>query len=486
RLKMVTFHVDLYHDGYFVSNLLQYMYGEHRLISDLKFEDDNLCEDKSDSDFKDVEKNDSLEDLKDVVDFQTEGEDNVVIPKLSTNDPWLNKLVGKGKFVGEMENPTPDLHGRFMVEENDPDEKYIYPKYKVKRTFNILPLSLIPYGMSLLYMQNDLLKMLVKCGRDVDAGKCTGNRGKKQQPKDQIVPTKYAGNKGKEQVGVKGKEQVGEKARNLDHYNRLWQYRHAVLDSNPGSTCRMDLEERDDGLIYFKIWYVCFLGLKAGWQDGCRKVIWLDGYFLTHTCKGQLLTAMGRDANNQMFPIAWVVVGVEKKNNLCWFLALLSRDLNLNDGRRLPIIINGHKCTAVVEDPKPSTNDSKAQTLKEFIIKFTVMNDKKWAPVRRTPVLKTSFHVAWRILLTFVVQDQKFRSTLNVLSQSNITNDPSKVTLIELTASMIAVNNLESLVTPLSYYVNKGKKESQTVSQPKLKIQGLEASGALPQKRKNP
>ncbi|GKD20124.1 hypothetical protein Tco_1221827, partial [Tanacetum coccineum] len=126
RLKMVTFHVDLYHDGYFVSNLLQYMYGEHRLISDLKFE----------------------EDLKDVVDFQTEGEDNVVIPKLSTNDPWLNKLVGKGKFVGDMENPTPDLHGRFMVEENDPDEKYIYPKYKVKRTFNILPLSLIPYGMS--------------------------------------------------------------------------------------------------------------------------------------------------------------------------------------------------------------------------------------------------------------------------------------------------------------------------------------------------
>ncbi|GKB11435.1 hypothetical protein Tco_0845358 [Tanacetum coccineum] len=51
---------------------------------------------------------------------------------------------------------------------------------------------------------------------------------------------------------------------------------------------------------------------------------------------------------------------------------------------------------------------------------------------------------------------------------------------------MIVVNNLESSVTPLPYYVKKGKKESQTVSQPKPKIQGLEASGALPQKRKNP
>ncbi|GKF46615.1 hypothetical protein Tco_0136417, partial [Tanacetum coccineum] len=128
RLKMVTFHVDLYHDGYFVSNLLQYMYGEHRLISDLKFEgmtnDDffplihRLTLDAPLNIFYSnpsvpMTGYDVLE--MDVVDFQTEGEDNVIIPKLSTNDHWLNKLVGKGKFVGEMENPTPDLHGRYEI-----------------------------------------------------------------------------------------------------------------------------------------------------------------------------------------------------------------------------------------------------------------------------------------------------------------------------------------------------------------------------------
>nr|GFC88241.1 hypothetical protein CTI12_AA105810 [Tanacetum cinerariifolium] len=52
---------------------------------------------------------------------------------------------------------------------------------------------------------------------------------------------------------------------------------------------------------------------------------------------------MGRDANNQMFPIAWAVVGVENKNNGCWFLSLLSNDLNLNDGAGLTVISDGHK-----------------------------------------------------------------------------------------------------------------------------------------------
>ncbi|GJT04991.1 hypothetical protein Tco_0839453 [Tanacetum coccineum] len=51
--------------------------------------------------------------------------------------------------------------------------------------------------------------------------------------------------------------------------------------------------------------------VQDGWLEGCKKVIGLDGYFLKHTSRGELLTAMGRDANTQMYPIAWVVVRVE-------------------------------------------------------------------------------------------------------------------------------------------------------------------------------
>nr|GEW07981.1 probable 6-phosphogluconolactonase 4, chloroplastic [Tanacetum cinerariifolium] len=71
-----------------------------------------LSKDKSDSDFEDVIKGDNLDDVKDIVDFQTEGDENVDIPKLSIDDPWLNKLVGKGRFVGEMEGPIPGLKDR--------------------------------------------------------------------------------------------------------------------------------------------------------------------------------------------------------------------------------------------------------------------------------------------------------------------------------------------------------------------------------------
>ncbi|CAI9259609.1 unnamed protein product [Lactuca saligna] len=38
---------------------------------------------------------------------------------------------------------------------------------------------------------------------------------------------------------------------------------------------------------------------------------------------GELLAAMGRDANNSMFPLAWVVVTVENKDTWKWFLDLL-------------------------------------------------------------------------------------------------------------------------------------------------------------------
>ncbi|XP_010424237.1 PREDICTED: uncharacterized protein LOC104709295 [Camelina sativa] len=48
--------------------------------------------------------------------------------------------------------------------------------------------------------------------------------------------------------------------------------------------------------------------------------------------KGQLLVALGRDANNGIYPIAWGVVKVENFDNWLWFAKLLKEDLGLNDG----------------------------------------------------------------------------------------------------------------------------------------------------------
>ncbi|GJY61298.1 zinc finger, CCHC-type containing protein [Tanacetum coccineum] len=77
-------------------------------------------------------------------------------------------------------------------------------------------------------------------------------------------------------------------------------------------------DESANGSATFRRIYICFKGVKDGWLAGCRKVIELDGCFLKHTCRGELLTAMGRDANNQMYPIARAVVRVENADNWGW------------------------------------------------------------------------------------------------------------------------------------------------------------------------
>ncbi|GJR27593.1 retrovirus-related pol polyprotein from transposon TNT 1-94 [Tanacetum coccineum] len=215
------------------------------------------------------------------------------------------------------------------------------------------------------------------------------------------------------------------------------------------------------------------------------------------------------------------------------------------------------RCTTISYDPNPPADETQSRPLKEYLIKFSVMNGKKPLTLDfktfttstgldynngeyvahpspeavkaelakiitnpsyldKTPVLKNSFLMAWRILFIFVVQvlsenysstehinsiqqmiayylitrtkvdigeiiysdlvtklasksrqkyvsyprfvscalevllgtqytqDRKFRSLPNILSNSNFSKDPSKVTEIELTAHMIVSQDLEA------------------------------------------
>lgn len=99
----------------------------------------------------------------------------------------------------------------------------------------------------------------------------------------------------------------------VDHYAKLWSYGEDIRRSNPGSTMKMQVNSMPDGKNYFSKFYVCFAGLREGWRTGCRIIINLDGCFLKGLCIGELLSAVGRDGNNKIFPIAWVVVCVENK-----------------------------------------------------------------------------------------------------------------------------------------------------------------------------
>ncbi|CAN1292105.1 hypothetical protein LINPERPRIM_LOCUS21419 [Linum perenne] len=107
-----------------------------------------------------------------------------------------------------------------------------------------------------------------------------------------------------------------------DQYGRLYDYCDEVRRSNVGST--IFVEPNDDGV--FRRMYCCLGACKEGFLAGCRKVIGVDGCFLKTEYGGQLLSAVGLDANNDIFPIAYAVVRVENEDNWTWFLQTLSHD----------------------------------------------------------------------------------------------------------------------------------------------------------------
>lgn len=56
-----------------------------------------------------------------------------------------------------------------------------------------------------------------------------------------------------------------------------------------------------------------------------------------------MICALGRDANNQMYPIAWAVVHKENNEEWDWFMDLLSSDLQVGDGEGWVFILDQQK-----------------------------------------------------------------------------------------------------------------------------------------------
>ncbi|GJV68193.1 pentatricopeptide repeat-containing protein [Tanacetum coccineum] len=108
------------------------------------------------------------------------------------------------------------------------------------------------------------------------------------------------------------------------------------------SEVKVGVSEPDEK-TYFDRFYVCLHGLKEGWKLGCRKIIALDGCFLKKPNSGEILTAVGRDGNNQIYHVAWAIVNVKNKENWCWFLSLLGEDLEFPDGSGLTLMSDQHK-----------------------------------------------------------------------------------------------------------------------------------------------
>ncbi|XP_060974157.1 uncharacterized protein LOC115695238 [Cannabis sativa] len=116
---------------------------------------------------------------------------------------------------------------------------------------------------------------------------------------------------------------------------------YAILDDYCTQLVRLNLRNTtliksnlvDDKRVFERV-YICLAACKAGFKF-CRPIIGLDGCFLKGYCRGMLLVAIGIDANNSMFPIAFAVTEKENIDSWTWFAELLKEDLDMEDTAKL-------------------------------------------------------------------------------------------------------------------------------------------------------
>ncbi|XP_022007672.1 uncharacterized protein LOC110906924 [Helianthus annuus] len=122
-----------------------------------------------------------------------------------------------------------------------------------------------------------------------------------------------------------------------DHYSKIGSYLEVLKKAKPSLTIRLEtappfinLDPEATCETFFRV-FICFDGVKKGFLAGCRKVLCLDGCFLKTFLGGMLLTAVGRDGNDQMFPLALAAVEGEKNESWEWFMDELRQFLGVND-----------------------------------------------------------------------------------------------------------------------------------------------------------
>ncbi|XP_076934262.1 uncharacterized protein LOC143600465 [Bidens hawaiensis] len=129
-------------------------------------------------------------------------------------------------------------------------------------------------------------------------------------------------------------------------YGILNKYCEELLRANPGTTVQIDVEpccDPSSPTRQFRRIYICYAGMKSGFKMCGREILGLDRCSIQDPFPGQILTAVGIDGNNGIYPVAFALVEAETDQSWTWFLKCLGDDFDLPTNASFTFISDGQK-----------------------------------------------------------------------------------------------------------------------------------------------
>nr|GEW07338.1 hypothetical protein [Tanacetum cinerariifolium] len=179
--------------------------------------------------------------------------------------------------------------------------------------------------------KNDKVRVRAECRGTIPVFEDTPQHG----PSDG-GPSQASGAKSKAVDSVRGDYTL--------QYKMLRDY--VLKECNPNITVKIGVETEEDHTSptrIFKRIYMCLDASKAGFKACRREFLGLDEAFMKGPFPGQLLTAVGINPNNGIYPLTYGIVEIESRESWTWFLECLKDDLDLQDNSNLTFITDRQK-----------------------------------------------------------------------------------------------------------------------------------------------
>ncbi|XP_071700241.1 uncharacterized protein [Rutidosis leptorrhynchoides] len=128
-------------------------------------------------------------------------------------------------------------------------------------------------------------------------------------------------------------------------YAELRDYVCELKRGNVDTTVKFEVEPgtlKSETRVFKRI-YICLGPLKKGFKAIGRDLLGLDGAFMKQPATGCILSAVGVDSNNGIYPVAYAIVEQECGSSWTWFLECLGQDLDLSTNSNFNFISDRQK-----------------------------------------------------------------------------------------------------------------------------------------------